>query len=119
MTKKRPCPRNSNKHLHPFIMTAPTLFRVLACTALLSAPLHAQLYTLHGDGVKKTERVVEKADYSDYELVWHDEFDKDGRPDPAKWNYEHGFVRNRRNSGTSRKTPGARTATSSTLTPFR
>ena len=30
-------------------MTAPTLFRVLACTALLSAPLHAQLYTLHGD----------------------------------------------------------------------
>ena len=33
-------------------MTAPTLFRVLACTALLSAPLHAQLYTLHGDGVK-------------------------------------------------------------------
>ena len=76
-------------------MTAPTLFRVLACTALLSAPLHAQLYTLHGDGVKKTERVVEKADYSDYELVWHDEFDKDGRPDPAKWNYEHGFVRNK------------------------
>lgn len=36
-----------------------------------------------------------KADYSDYELVWHDEFDKDGRPDPAKWNYEHGFVRNK------------------------
>lgn len=38
---------------------------------------------------------MEKADYSDYELVWHDEFDKDGRPDPAKWNYEHGFVRNK------------------------
>lgn len=36
-----------------------------------------------------------KADYSDYELVWRDEFDKDGRPDPAKWNYEHGFVRNK------------------------
>lgn len=66
------------------MMTAPTLFRVLACTALLSAPLHAQLYTLHGDGVKKTERVVEKADYSDYELVWHDEFDKDGPPGPRQ-----------------------------------
>ena len=76
-------------------MNMPPLFKVLASAALLSTPLHAQLYTLHGDGVKKTERVVEKADYSDYELVWHDEFDKDGRPDPAKWNYEHGFVRNK------------------------
>src|SRR6478735_7739119 len=29
-----------------------------------------------------------------YELVWADEFDRDGRPDPAKWTYETGFVRN-------------------------
>jgi beta-glucanase (GH16 family) len=29
-----------------------------------------------------------------YSLVWHDEFDRDGRPDPALWTYEHGFVRN-------------------------
>ncbi|MGN1236797.1 MAG: family 16 glycosylhydrolase, partial [Bacteroidaceae bacterium] len=27
-------------------------------------------------------------------LVWHDEFDLDGRPDTTKWNYERGFVRN-------------------------
>lgn len=27
-------------------------------------------------------------------LVWSDEFDKDGLPDPNKWNYEMGFVRN-------------------------
>jgi beta-glucanase (GH16 family) len=27
-------------------------------------------------------------------LVWSDEFEKDGRPDPARWNYEQGFVRN-------------------------
>ncbi|HYO24419.1 MAG TPA: glycoside hydrolase family 16 protein, partial [Lacipirellulaceae bacterium] len=27
-------------------------------------------------------------------LVWFDEFDADGRPDPAKWTYERGFVRN-------------------------
>ncbi len=27
-------------------------------------------------------------------LVWHDEFDQDGRPDPNNWNYEYGFVRN-------------------------
>jgi beta-glucanase (GH16 family) len=28
-------------------------------------------------------------------LVWSDEFDRDGRPDPAKWTYETGFVRNK------------------------
>jgi beta-glucanase (GH16 family) len=30
-----------------------------------------------------------------YKLIWADEFDKDGRPDPCNWAYEHGFVRNR------------------------
>ena len=30
----------------------------------------------------------------DYSLVWHDEFDGYGRPDPNKWSYEQGFVRN-------------------------
>lgn len=29
-----------------------------------------------------------------YELVWADEFDRDGRPDSANWTYERGFVRN-------------------------
>lgn len=27
-------------------------------------------------------------------LVWSDEFDRDGAPDPAKWGFESGFVRN-------------------------
>ena len=30
-----------------------------------------------------------------YRLVWSDEFDKEGPPDPASWNFEHGFRRNR------------------------
>jgi beta-glucanase (GH16 family) len=30
----------------------------------------------------------------DWKLVWADEFDTDGRPDPARWTYEQGFVRN-------------------------
>lgn len=30
----------------------------------------------------------------DYRLVWADEFDKNGRPNPANWTYEHGHVRN-------------------------
>jgi len=29
-----------------------------------------------------------------YKLVWADEFNRDGRPDPNNWGYEHGFVRN-------------------------
>ena len=30
----------------------------------------------------------------EWKIVWQDEFDKDGPPDPAKWGYERGFVRN-------------------------
>ncbi len=45
-------------------------------------------------GVKRAELVVERPDYAGYELVWHDEFDRDGPPEPEKWNDEKGFVRN-------------------------
>ncbi len=30
-----------------------------------------------------------------YQLVWQDEFEVDGKPDPNHWNFEQGFVRNR------------------------
>ena len=30
----------------------------------------------------------------EWSLVWSDEFDSNGRPDEASWNYERGFVRN-------------------------
>src|SRR4029453_1411666 len=33
--------------------------------------------------------------YPGYTLVWADEFNRDGAPDPANWTYERGFVRNR------------------------
>ena len=33
--------------------------------------------------------------YPGYSLVWADEFDGDGWPDPKRWTYERGFVRNR------------------------
>ena len=29
-----------------------------------------------------------------WRLVWSDEFDRDGAPDPTKWDFERGFVRN-------------------------
>jgi beta-glucanase (GH16 family) len=30
-----------------------------------------------------------------WKLIWADEFDKDGKPDPGNWGYEAGLVRNR------------------------
>ena len=32
--------------------------------------------------------------YPGYSLVWADEFNRAGEPDPTRWTYEHGFVRN-------------------------
>lgn len=32
---------------------------------------------------------------TNYELVWSDEFEVDGKPDPSKWDFEEGFLRNR------------------------
>ena len=34
------------------------------------------------------------ANAQEYKLVWVDEFNKEGQPDSANWNYEYGFVRN-------------------------
>ena len=31
---------------------------------------------------------------AEWTMVWHDEFDRDGKPDPSNWDYERGFVRN-------------------------
>jgi beta-glucanase (GH16 family) len=38
--------------------------------------------------------VVNAQDGGRYKLVWSDEFNKKGRPDTSKWDYERGFVRN-------------------------
>jgi len=36
----------------------------------------------------------EQVERTGWKLVWCDEFDYEGLPDPAKWDYETGFVRN-------------------------
>jgi beta-glucanase (GH16 family) len=33
-------------------------------------------------------------DTTTWNMVWSDEFDRPGAPDPTKWGFEHGFVRN-------------------------
>ena len=53
---------------------------------------------LLGVGCQNTESelVEEKPPVKEktYELVWADEFEVAGKPDPTKWIYENGFVRN-------------------------
>ena len=44
--------------------------------------------SINVDGI---ENILER---EEYKLVWHDEFDYSGNPDPKKWTYENGFVRN-------------------------
>ncbi len=41
-----------------------------------------------------TRNEVKDAAARGWQLVWSDEFDRAGLPDPARWGYEEGFVRN-------------------------
>ena len=38
--------------------------------------------------------LADDASSDEYKLVWADEFETEGDPDPANWTFEHGFVRN-------------------------
>ena len=39
-------------------------------------------------------KLAAQATHVQYKLVWFDEFNNDGAPDPLKWRFENGFVRN-------------------------
>jgi beta-glucanase (GH16 family) len=65
--------------------------RTLVCvSALLAAS--AGLVARHPRGAAASARAEQAPTH--YKLVWADEFDRDGRPDPRNWTYETGFVRN-------------------------
>ncbi len=52
------------------------------------------LFTACGSGMKVTKPYPGSSEKFT-RLVWHDEFNGKGLPDPAKWGYEKGYVRNR------------------------
>lgn len=58
-------------------------------------PLHFYLFLIcfvsAGLTVKSQTHFSEKATR---QLIWSDEFETDGAPNPANWNFEYGFVRN-------------------------
>lgn len=47
-------------------------------------------------------------DKGDYELVWADEFEYEGEPDPSKWAYETGYLRNVEDQYYTKSTKNAR-----------
>lgn len=70
---------------------------VIAAAFIFIALAHEQVSS---QGIQKPQQRDQPAakdkakDNDGYKLVWADEFDQDGRPNPAHWTYEQGFVRN-------------------------
>lgn len=91
MTEWRVARRRTNMRYHRFF---PAVGGMALLVSLLASEGRSEAIPNQDKGTKSAELVVEKPDYTGYELVWHDEFDRDGAPDPAKWNDEQGFVRN-------------------------
>jgi beta-glucanase (GH16 family) len=59
---------------------------LVVCLIVVSA-----LLVEHNDLHSATEKPESR---SGYQLVWADEFDQKGKPNPQNWTYETGFVRN-------------------------
>jgi beta-glucanase (GH16 family) len=45
-------------------------------------------------GIWLLATITATADAGEWKLVWSDEFDRPGLPDPARWGYETGYLRN-------------------------
>ena len=68
----------------------------LCCICFLLLCSFSGLFAASVDKRDANSRFEDKvhAEINGMRLVWHDEFDKDGAPNPANWNFEYGFVRN-------------------------
>src|SRR5262245_14343935 len=68
------------------------VWQSVAWAILAFAPVVAAQECLGGKAV--AEGVAKEVGAEGFKLVWADEFDQDGAPDPENWTYERGFVRN-------------------------
>lgn len=68
------------------------MLSMLLIAALQSSDAPEQPQSLAGTSNTTVETV--RFEPSKWQLVWSDEFDKNGPPDPKKWGYEIGYLRN-------------------------
>lgn len=74
------------------------LSRIVGCAAVTMAALSCvsgSVPVTTGPTPGGRSRAGSAPRYPGYELVWSDEFNGTGDPDPKNWRYERGFVRNR------------------------
>ncbi|MBN1187968.1 MAG: glycoside hydrolase family 16 protein [Bacteroidales bacterium] len=76
------------KYIHIIHCKKMLQFTTLMCFLFITTILYSQDVDPH----KPLPGIP--ADIPGYQLVWHDEFDMDGKPDSTNWEYETGFVRN-------------------------
>ena len=76
----------------PIRMTFTQIVQVLGLAAGAALPLWPAAPVQTAD--QRIPLTTPPAVYPGYALVWADEFNRDGPPDPANWTYERGFVRN-------------------------
>jgi beta-glucanase (GH16 family) len=68
---------------------------LVAATTMIAASAGQTPALPDRDATPGRPQEAPSAGYPGYTLGWADEFDRDGSPDPTKWTYEWGFVRNR------------------------
>lgn len=68
------------------IITGIALISIIAITHSCKAPLHLTSAT--------SSTAANAYNKEGYQLVWSDEFNRDGKPDTSNWRYEKGFTRN-------------------------
>ena len=74
------------------VLSLPVL---LACVLAACGPAPSQQTTESSESVSASETdPFAPNPPAGMKLVWSDEFNTDGRPDPANWTYETGYVRN-------------------------
>ncbi len=69
------------------------LVNVLAGTVIVTTAA-GQTETLHAGESTTVSKETDRITDGGYRLVWADEFDNDGAPNPKNWMFEEGFVRN-------------------------
>ena len=86
MSRPRPCVTLRTFVMTSFLLRVPIVAVVTMCAAGGAAAWIDDSREAEAGNARQTDDVGR--------LVWSDEFNTDGRPDPSNWTYETGFVRN-------------------------